>query len=281
MLDRTPPPVPKWPFFVGDAVLLGTAAFIYRQSHLPLGPWEMAACTACVALGAGVSLLPFLLDWRAANKALEADALGAVADRIQHLDRVAEQITRATREWENVQLQAEKIAGEARAITDRITAEAREFAQCMERMNDTEKATLRLEAEKLRRAEAEWLQVLVYVLDHVHALLAAAARANQPRVLDQLTRFQAACHDAARRVGVVPFVPAPGEPFDAERHRPAEGNAPPPDGAVVSEVLAAGFTWQGRLVRPALVRLSAAPAGEPSSSPPSPPAGASDSGTGA
>lgn len=262
MLDRTPPPVPKWPFFVGDAVLLATAAFIYKQSHLPLGHWELAACVACIALGAAASLLPFVLDYRAATKALEADALGAVADKIQHLDRVAAQINAATREWENVQLQAEKIAGEARAITDRITAEARDFTQCMERMNDTEKATLRLEAEKLRRAETEWLQVLVHVLDHVHALLAAAARANQPRVLEQLTRFQAACHDAARRVGVVPFVPAPGERFDPQRHQPADMEAPPPDGAVVSEVLAAGFTWQGRLVRPALVRLNAAPATE-------------------
>ncbi|MDW8308760.1 MAG: nucleotide exchange factor GrpE [Verrucomicrobiales bacterium] len=258
MLDRTPPPVPKWPFFLGDAVLLATAAFVYSQSRLPMGHWELAACVACIALGAGVSLLPFLLDYRAAIKALEADALGTVADKIQHLDRVAAQITQATRDWENVQLQAEKIAGEARAITDRITAEARDFTQCMERFNDAEKATLRLEAEKLRRAEADWLQVLVHVLDHVHALLAAATRANQPRVVEQLTRFQAACHDAARRVGVVPFLPAPGEQFDPQRHRSAEPDAPPPDGAVVSEVLAAGFTWQGRLVRPALVRLSIA-----------------------
>lgn len=259
MLDRTPPPTPKWPFFLGDAVLLATAAFIYGQSRLPLGHWELAVCVACIALGAGVSLLPFLLDYRAVNKALEADALGAVADKIQHLDRVAAQITQATREWENVQLQAEKIAGEARAITDRITAEARDFTRCMERMNDTEKATLRLEAEKLRRAETEWLQVLVHVLDHVHALLAAATRANQPRVLEQLTRFQAACHDAARRVGVVAFVPTPGESFDPQRHQPADAETLPPDGAVVSEVLAAGITWQGRLVRPALVRVSAGP----------------------
>lgn len=271
MLERTPPPVPKWPFFLADAVLLATAVFIYRESRLPLGHWELAACGACLALGAAVSLLPFLLDYRAANKALEADALGAVADKIQHLDRVAAQIAQATRDWENVQLQAEKIAGEARAITDRITAEAREFTQCMERMNDTEKATLRLEAEKLRRAEADWLQVLVHVLDHVHALLAAAARANQPRVLEQLTRFQHACHDAARRVGVVPFLPAPGEPFDPQRHQPADPDAPPPDGAVIGEVLAAGFTWQGRLVRPALVRLSAAAPSE-TAPPQTPPA---------
>lgn len=259
MLERTPPPVPKWPFFLSDAVLLATAGFVYRQSPLPLGAWELVACIGCIALGAVLSLCPFLLDYRAANKALEAEALGAVADKIQHLDRVAAQITQATREWENVQLQAEKIAGEARAITERIVAEARDFTQCMERMNDTEKATLRLEAEKLRRAETEWLQVLVHVLDHVHALLAAAVRANQPRLLEQLTRFQNACHDAARRVGVVPFVPAPGEPFDPQRHQPAESETPPPDGAVVSETLAAGFTWQGRLVRPALVRWSATP----------------------
>ncbi len=260
MLDRTPPPVPKWPFFLGDAVLLGTAVFIYGSSRLPLGHWELAACVACVVLGALTGLLPFLLDYHALVQALRAGALGSVTGKIQQLEQLAAQIARATREWENVQLQAEKIAGEARAITERITAEARDFTQCMERMNDTEKATLRLEAEKLRRAETEWLQVLVNILDHVHALVAAAARANQPRLLEQLTRFQHACHDAARRVGVVPFVPQVGERFDPQRHQPAEGDAPSPDGALVAEALAAGFTWQGRLVRPALVRLNASAA---------------------
>jgi hypothetical protein len=77
-------------------------------------------------------------------------------------------------------------------------------------------------------------------------------------LIGQLTQFQHACRDAARRVGLVPFVPDPAEPFNPERHQWADGKTPP-DGARVAEVLAAGYTFQGRRLRPALVRVQAEP----------------------
>jgi len=70
----------------------------------------------------------------------------------------------------------------------------------------------------------------------------------------QIGQFQNACRDAARRVGLVPFAAAPDEVFDAARHR-AHGVDNPPDDAVAAETLAPGLTFQGRLIRPALVRL--------------------------
>ena len=45
---------------------------------------------------------------------------------------------------------------------------------------------------------------------HHFALHQAAARSNQVNVTQQLANFQAACHDAARRVGLVAFAAAPG-----------------------------------------------------------------------
>ena len=41
-----------------------------------------------------------------------------------------------------------------------MTAEARAFQQFLDKANDTERNHLRLEVEKLRRAEGDWLQVL-------------------------------------------------------------------------------------------------------------------------
>jgi hypothetical protein len=136
-----------------------------------------------------------------------------------------------------------------------MTAEVKSFSEFMERANDTEKANLRLEAEKLRRVEGEWLAILVRVLDHVYALHQAGLRSRQPSLVEQLTHFQNACLDAARRVGLAPFSPAPDEAFDTQRHQAAESNGKPPDGAVVSQTLATGYTFQGRFLRPALVRL--------------------------
>jgi molecular chaperone GrpE (heat shock protein) len=61
--------------------------------------------------------------------------------------------------------------------------------------------------------------------------------------------------DAARRVGLTPFVAADAEPFDGQRHQVMDGGAAPAAGAIVAETVATGYTFQGRLIRPALVRL--------------------------
>ena len=53
----------------------------------------------------------------------------------------------------------------------------------------------------------------------------------------------------------MPFIAEPDEPFNAERHQAVGGEEKPPAGAVVAETVGAGFTFQGRLLRPALVRL--------------------------
>jgi hypothetical protein len=54
---------------------------------------------------------------------------------------------------------------------------------------------LRLEIEKLRRGEGEWLQVMVRVLDHVQALHLAGQRSGQRNLIEQLTHFQNSCRD--------------------------------------------------------------------------------------
>lgn len=247
---------PKWPFFLGDAALVALAGFLFAASRPAPGHWEMIVGAICVALGAGLGVWPFLLDHRERVKRLDTDALGSVSEKLQNLEQLAAQISRASSEWQNVHLQAERTSTSAKEITDRMAAEVRDFTAFMQKANDSEKATLRLEVEKLRRAEMDWLQVLVHVLDHVHALHGGAVRSGKAGVIEQLTQFRNACQDVARRVGLMAFVPAPGDAFDPTRHQTADGAAGPAD-AVVAEPLTAGFTLQGRVVRPAIVRLAA------------------------
>ena len=125
----------------------------------------------------------------------------------------------------------------------------------MERMSDREKSMLRVELEKLHRAENDWLQVLIRMLDHVYALHVGAVRSSQPTLIDQVGNFQNACRDVARRVGLAPFVAGNDELFDCQRHQLMEGELKPQEGAAIAETIAAGYTFQGKLVRPALVRL--------------------------
>jgi molecular chaperone GrpE (heat shock protein) len=245
--------VPKWPFLLGDALLMVFGYFFVLHSPLPIRHWEIAA--GCVAVGAILGVIPFILDYRAMGKVLEVNGLGAVAEKIQNLEKLAAQISSATKEWTNAQMQAEKTSAVAKEIADRMTEEIRLFSEFMEKMNDSEKATLRLEVEKMRRGELEWLQVLVNILDHVFALHTAAARSGDAKFAAPITTFQNACRDTARRLGLTPFAAEPNEPFDAERHQVAGSKETPPAGAVVAETMGSGYTFQGRLLRPALVRL--------------------------
>jgi molecular chaperone GrpE (heat shock protein) len=135
-----------------------------------------------------------------------------------------------------------------------MAKEVREFNEFQTKLNDSEKAALRLEADKLRRVESEWLQVVARILDHVFALHNAAARSGQPELADQIGNFQHVCRDTARRVGLVPFGANAGEKFDGQKHR-AHGVENPPADGIIAEILAPGLSFQGRMLRPALVRL--------------------------
>jgi len=247
--------VPKWIFLIGDALLLALAYFIVWKSPHPIAKWEIIACFASAALGTVVGALPFILDYRAMGKLIEVNALGAVAEKIENLEKLAAQISSATKEWTNAQVQAEKTSAVAKEIAVRMAEEIQQFSEFMEKMNNSEKATLRLEVEKLRRGELDWLQVLVHILDHIYALHTAAMRSGDVKFAAPITTFQNACRDTARRLGLTPFAAEPGEPFDAERHQVPGSKEAPPAGAVVAETIGSGYTFQGRLLRPALVRL--------------------------
>lgn len=260
MNDATNWKVPKWPFLLGEILLLAFAYFIVWKSPHPIATWEIVACFASAALGAIIGVLPFILDYRAMGKAIEINALGAVAEKIQNLEKLSTQINSATNHWtviqETVQAEGAKTAATAKQITEKMTAEAKGFADFMQKLNDNEKAALRLEVEKLHRNETEWLQILVRILDHVFALHAAAIRTGDPKFAEPITNFQNAVRDIARRIGLTPFAAEPNEPFNAERHQVLGSQEKPADGAIVGETIHAGYMFQGRLLRPALVRLA-------------------------
>ena len=251
------PEISKWPFWAGDCALLGTSYFIYYQSKLPMGTWQISFVVLCVAGGAWLGIMPFLLEYRLAQKLADARTLTSVLAQIKNLEQVASQIGSATGQWQGVQEQADKTALLAKNISERMTAEVKAFTDFLQQANDSEKATLRLEADKLRRAENDWLQVLVRIMDHVYALHAAALRSGQPRVMEQVGHFQSACRDAVRRLGIIPYIAEPAESFDEKRHQLADADGKVPPGALVEETVATGYLFQGRLMRPALVRLKA------------------------
>ena len=262
--------VPKWPFVVGDVCLLLLAYAIMRLSEHPLGLWQSLACLSAVAFGGFLCAWPFVLEHTATGRLSEAQRLAGAVIQLQQLEQLAAQITGATARWQTAQDAAEKTATAAKAIADKIDGEARAFQQFLEKNNEGERRHLRLEVEKLQRTQGEWLQITVHTLDHIFALHQAGLRSNQPNLAAQLEQFQNTCRDLARRLGLVAFAPPAGEAFAEAAHQLADLKAKAPEGATVADTLAPGYTFQGQLLRKAVVTLQTEPI--VGSEEPSPPA---------
>lgn len=246
--------LPKWPFLVGDVLLVGIAAWIIFRGHTPATLQENLICALAIALGSVVSVLPFILEYRALMKLLEADRLAGAVEQIKKIDALAAQITGATAHWSELHREAGETAELAKKISEQMGSEVAGFTEFLKKANETEKKDLRLEVEKLRRAEGEWLQILVHILDHTFSLHQGAIHSGQKSVSNQIGQFQNACLDVARRVGLSPFVAVPDETFDPKRHQLSDSENAPPD-ARIAGTLATGYTFRGELLRPALVEL--------------------------
>ena len=99
----------------------------------------------------------------------------------------------------------------------------------------------------------------IRMLDHTYALHKAALRSGQPGLIEQLGNFQTACRDVARRTGLVPFVPSMHEAFDPEWHQSTDSQAASMANPQILDTIASGYTYQGQLIRAALVSLQNPP----------------------
>jgi molecular chaperone GrpE (heat shock protein) len=259
MTEPQLPRITTWPFLLGDLLFVGIAAALVLNTAGPFGLWQSVVCIISIGAGAWLAVVPYLAEYRAAVKLAEAAHLANTVEQVKGIGEASRQVASASAQLQSALDQSAKTVAAAGGIADRMTAEVKAFTEFMAQANDREKAALKLDAEKLRRNEAEWVQVVARMLDHTFALHQAAARAGQPGVADQIGRFQLACLDAARRVGVAAFAVKPGEPFKPEAHQLVDAKTAVSPGALVAETLAPGFTFQGQLIRPALVRLQEAP----------------------
>ena len=265
----------RWPFVVADLLLILVALVTYAHGqHWPFGdrvglePWTGWVLTACVFLGAAFSVMPFLLEHRLWARMTEIDRVHTAVQQVRNIEQAARQIHSATASWQAVQDDASKAVAAARELQELMTAEIRSFQDFLQRANDNERTHLRLEVDKLRRSEGEWLQVLVRVLDQVWALYQAAVRSGKINLVEQLSHFQRACRDIAQRVGVVPFTAHNGEVLDTELHELASAEDQNRTNAPVAETVATGFRYQGQIVRKALVVLQPEEAAQPPAPPP-------------
>ena len=248
----------KWPFYLADFLLSGVVVLVLYRLGTFQGTNEMLIVVACLivaAIAAWISILPWLKEHHASVDLGESANLKSSVEQIKGIEKTADLIRQSNAQWQGVQEASTKTVASAREISERMRVEAEEFMKFMANAHDQERAGLRLEVEKLRRMEGDWIKVSVQILDHVYALFRAAVRSGQQNLIGQLSQFQSACRDVARRMGLAPFMPEIGENFDLRAHQLADPQAAAPEGARIRDVLAPGFTYQGQMLRRSLVLL--------------------------
>jgi molecular chaperone GrpE (heat shock protein) len=248
----------KWPFYLADLLLSVVLVVVLYRLGTFEGTNEMlivAGCLLVAAFAAWISIVPWLKEHEASVHLNESSNLKGTLEQIKGLEKVADLIRQSNAQWQGVQEASSRTVASAREITDRMRAEAEEFMKFLANAHDQERAGLRLEVEKLRRMEGDWIKVSVQMLDHVYALFRAAVRSGQQNLIGQLSQFQNACRDVARRMGLAPFMPEIGENFDARAHQLTDPQSVPAGGARILDVLAPGFTYQGQMLRRSLVLL--------------------------
>jgi hypothetical protein len=251
----------KWPFLLGDAILLVAAYLIYGLNAPQMGFWQMSLALLCVATGAGLSITPYLVEYWVASRRVDMRGPSLAVEQLRILESAAAQITAATARWESAQPETSKTTTAANSTTEgKRDAEAQGSTESTPRTKASGLPTPPIEVEHLRQQESDWVQALVRMLDHVYALQQGALQSGQPTLIEQISTFQDACREVAKHVELRPFVAEPDEEFDRQRHQLCESEGPVPSRAIVAETIATGYTFRGRLLRPASVLLAKSPA---------------------
>jgi molecular chaperone GrpE (heat shock protein) len=254
------------PFLLADALLLGTSVAIVWLGRRPLSIWEAGLLALTVAAAATSLIYPVLRRYQDALKVSQADALSHAVAQINRMDAVAAQIAQATTQWQTIQENASRIEGSSKDAAKTMASQIAQFSQLLEKANDAEKNQLKLEVDKSRRAEVEWLQVTTRILDHIYALWIGAARTGQKNLIEQIGAFQEACRDTARRVGLIPLLVASGEKFDPQIHQRHNDKDPLPENPVVEITIVTGFSFQGQMIRRPVVAVRSGQATGPTPS---------------
>lgn len=133
-----------------------------------------------------------------------------------------------------------------------MTAERDEYLDALQRIKaefDNHRRRVSEQAVVQReQAAATLVEKLLPVLDACEAALAHDAEGVRP-INDQLL-------EALNAQGLAAVTPT-GETFDPEQHEAVlheEGDGTA-DGPVVAEVLRTGYAWNGRVIRPAMVKV--------------------------
>ncbi|WP_138223147.1 hypothetical protein [Nibricoccus aquaticus] len=194
------PKLNPWPFIVGDAVLLGTAALIASQSPAPLTGAPLIATAGCVALGAVLACVPFLLNYTRRQDLALAERQSEIAALARTTAESAEQLGIAAQGLHAIADTANKALKHADQLPQKLQEKINDFKTQLNEVAVTENEVLAQEVNTLRTSEIERLETAFASVRKTAAELTALETATRQHLADlnqSLTRFSATAERTA------------------------------------------------------------------------------------
>lgn len=243
----------KAPFVVTDLVLILTAIGILTFTQHPLSGSAVWSITLLVFSGAWIAVTPWMMEQRSKTKLAELEGLKGVEESIQKMNSFSDGVNSALLSLSNVQEIAQASAQRAAEAEEKIAQYGLDFEERFSKAANYEKSALQLEIDKLKRIEKDWVSSASGMLDHILALASAGIHSGKPEIAEQMKRFRAACLEIASHAGIQPYMPAPTDLYDPEKHAVPPHAPAPAAAARIARVLAPGFLYQGVMTRKAMI----------------------------
>lgn len=192
----------KGAFFIADGFLL-LVAFLISWTWDSDTPAVFAAIIACVLLAAVIGVLPFILDWVAAQREAGQAREAQLAAQVARLEAASEALTRAAAQVHAVESAVHKAAKDAENLPYRMQEKLAEFNEALAEKEDEQRAALEQELAELRAAHGEQLKAAAAKIKETVGELSAFeknARIQVAAAHEAATKLAAAGSDAATRI---------------------------------------------------------------------------------
>jgi hypothetical protein len=172
-LPADPPRLPKWPFFVGDASLLGLAWMIASRSPNPFVPGPLIAIVACVVVGAVLATYPFVIEYTRAQEAALDDRQRSLEVLSRTVATSAEQVSIAANGLHEITELAQRTLRTAESLPQKLQDKTSTLLARFDTTWADEREELEKELTRLRTAEGDRLEAAI---DKIARTLAELAR---------------------------------------------------------------------------------------------------------
>ena len=127
----------KWPFILGDVLLVATALAIAILGDWQLSTWQVVSCVISVALGAALFVLPYIIEFQVRLREEAEDRTADVRVLQRHIVSTQQQVEEVVERMESfeaglsnlVHAQQPDSAVPARALEERIDPLSKEQAE--------------------------------------------------------------------------------------------------------------------------------------------------------